>query len=806
MYKSYLKVAWRNLLRNKSYSIINIGGLAIGMTVAMLNGLWIWNELSYNKYFENYGRVAQIAETGFDFERGGTWVGTTMVYPLGTELIDNYSQHFKRIARTSWYGDYILSAGQNKLSANGLYVDSDFPDMFSFRMIRGVRSSLSKPQSVLISASASRALFGDEDPLNRTISINNKTEVTITGVYEDFPGNTQFSGVNFFAPMSLFLADNKWIEESALADWRNHFMKIYVELPEGKSFEEVNAQVKTALRFDPEDQAKATKAKRELYLYPMSEWYLHPPGLRTGQYEPIMMIRLVGAIGLFVLLLACINFMNLSTARSEKRAKEVGIRKTIGSVRQQLVQQFFSESLLVVCFAFILALTLATACLPKFNEIASKQIEIPLTNFWFWGAGIVFVILTSLLAGSYPAMYLSSFNPVKVLKGTFRMGMLAALPRKILVVFQFSISVILIIGTAIVYQQIQFAKNRPVGYDRNGLIMIPKRSAEFYGKYDVLRNEWKKTGAVLEVSESMGAVTEVVSGNNGWDWKGRNPNIDESFATLAVSHLHGKTAGWQFILGRDFDIEQASDSSAIIINESALNIMGLANPIGEPVTWTWWTDKRKMDYKIIGVVKDMVMDSPYAPVEPTVFYLRGFNGTPTWINIKVNPQVSLQEALPKIQAVFEKIIPSAPFEYKFADEEYALKFAKEERIGRLASIFAVLAIFISCLGLVGLASFVAEQRTKEIGIRKVLGASVSNLWQMLSKDFVVLVVISCLVATPMAYYFLSGWLQKFSYRTEISVWILMSTAIGAIALTVLTVSYQAIKAALMNPVKSLRSE
>lgn len=786
--------------------MINIGGLSIGMAVAMLNGLWIWHELSYNKYFDNYDRIAQIAETGADFERGGTWVGTTMVYPLGTELINHYAQHFKRIARTSWNGDYILSAGENKLSANGLYVDNDFPDMFSFRMIRGVRSGLANPQSVLISASASKTLFGDEDPLNRTMSINNKTEVTITGIYEDFPDNTQFRGLHFFALMNLFLAENKWIEERAQADWRNHFMKIYVELPDGKTFEDVNARVKTALRFDPQDQENATKANRELYLYPMSEWYLHPPGLRQGQQEPIRMISLVGAIGLFVLLLACINFMNLSTARSEKRAKEVGIRKTIGSVRKQLVQQFFSESLLVVCFAFIIALSLATACLPKFNEIASKQIEVPLANPWFWGSAIAFVILTSLLAGSYPAVYLSSFNPVKVLKGTFRIGMIGALPRKVLVVFQFSISVILIIGTAIVYQQIQFAKNRPVGYDRDGLIMIQKKSGDFYGKYEVLRNEWKNSGAVLEVSESMGPVTEVVSGNNGWDWKGRDPNVDKSFATLAVSHLHGKTAGWQFIAGRDFDIAQPNDSSGIIINESALRIMGLPNPVDEPVTWTWWMDKRKMDYKIIGVVKDMVMDSPYAPVEPTVFYLKGFNGTPSWINIKINPQFSLPAAIPKIEAVFKKIIPTAPFEYKFADEEYALKFAKEERIGRLALIFAVLAIFISCLGLVGLASFVAEQRTKEIGIRKVLGASVSNLWQMLSKDFIVLVAISCLVAIPLAYYFLSGWLQNFSYRTEIPIWILLSTGLGAITLTVLTVSYQAMKAALMNPVRSLRSE
>jgi ABC-type antimicrobial peptide transport system permease subunit len=417
------------------------------------------------------------------------------------------------------------------------------------------------------------------------------------------------------------------------------------------------------------------------------------------------------------------------------------------------------------------------------------------------------VIITSVLAGSYPALYLSSFNPIKALKGTFRTGRLSSLPRQILVVFQFSISVILIIGTAIVYQQIQFAKNRPVGYDREGLIMIKKKTAAFKGKYDVLRNELKNTGVVVEVSESMGPVTEVYSGNNGWDWKGRNPNIDESFATLAVSHTHGKTVGWQFINGRDFDLANASDSSGLIINESAAKLMGLKNPVDELVSWTWWQDKSKViNYKILGVIKDMVMASPYEPVEPTMFYLKGFNGTPGWMNIKIKPQISASEALPKIEAVFKKNIPSIPFEYKFADEEYTAKFAKEERIGNLATVFAVLAIFISCLGLLGLASFVAEQRTKEIGIRKVLGASVTGLWKMLSKDFVWLVIIACMVATPISYYLLNGWLQKFNYRTEISIWILITTSAGAIAVTLITVSYQAIKAALMSPVKSLKSE
>ena len=806
MYKSYFTIGWRNLLRNKGYAFINIGGLALGMAVAMLNGLWIWDELSYDKYFSNYGRIAQVAETGINLEEGGHWTGTVMTYPLSTALIEQYHQHFKRIGRVSWLVDGILSADDKKMSAKGFHADESVPEIFTLKMIKGSRTGLKAMPSILISASVAQLLFGSDDPINRTLRLNNRTDVTVTGVYEDFPANTEFTGIRFFATWNLFLSENKWIEQRAMTDWRNHFIKIYVELLPGSSLELVNAKVKNALQFDPADQDRAAQQHQELYLYPMSRWHLHPPSYRINHYNPIVMINLVGAIGGFVLLLACINFMNLSTARSEKRAKEVGIRKTIGSIRSQLINQFFTESFLIVLLALGVAIFLTTLLLPWFNELAGKQIAMPWTNSWFWLSGLAFALITSLLAGSYPALYLSSFNPIKALKGNFRIGRLASLPRQVLVVFQFSISVILIIGTAVIYQQIQFARNRPVGYDRKGLIMMRKKSNDFNGKYDILRNELKKTGAVVEMSESMGPVTEVFSGNNGWDWKGRDPNIDESFATLAVSHTHGKTVGWQFVDGRDFDLAQVGDSLGLVINESAARFMGLKNPVGEPVTWTWWMDKRVISYKILGVIKDMVMDSPYEPIEPTMFYLKGFNGTPDWINIKINPQVSVSEALPKIEAVFNKVVPAIPFEYKFVDDEYAEKFGKEERIGRLASVFAALAIFISCLGLLGLASFVAEQRTKEIGIRKILGASVAVLWKMLSREFVILVVIAFLFATPLAYYLMQNWLQKFEYRTEISIWVLLFTGAGAIGITLLTVSYQTIKAALTNPVESLKSE
>jgi len=537
----------------------------------------------------------------------------------------------------------------------------------------------------------------------------------------------------------------------------------------------------------------------------MKNWHLHPIKRDIADDKPVRMVRLVGIIGLFVLLLACINFMNLSTARSEKRAKEVGIRKTIGSMRKQLLYQFFSESLLVVIISFFLSCLLVSIFLPWFNDLSAKEMSMPLGNPYFWLISIGFIFITGMLAGSYPALYLSSFKPIKVLKGTFRTGRLAAVPRKALVVIQFTVSVALIISTIVVYRQVQFAKDRPVGYTREGVIMMEMRLGDFNGKYDLIRTELLNTGVVAEMSGSMGKVTEVASGNNGFDWKGRDANKEESFGTLGVTYDHGKTIGWQFVSGRDFSRNHATDSSGVIINEAALEYMGLKDPVGETITWKW-RENDPRPYTILGVIKDMVMESPYEPIEPTLFFIKPLNGGVNWINIKINPAVAVNTALPKIEAVFKKLVPAAPFDYKFVDQDYALKFAAEERISKLSGFFAVLAVLISCLGLFGLATFVAEQRTKEIGVRKVLGASVFNVWRLLSKEFAFLVIISLFIATPIAWYFMNNWLQNYQYRAELAWWIFVAAGMGALIITLLTVSFQAIKAAIANPIKSLRTE
>ncbi|MBC8152635.1 MAG: ABC transporter permease [Bacteroidetes bacterium] len=800
MLRNYLKIAWRNLLRNKVYSAINIGGLAVGMAVAMLIGLWVYDELSFNKHHQNYDRIAQVSERGIR-EDGRRYSNTSLPYPLATELKTSYQRFFKHILIAQQPEDYILTAGQTKLTRKGQFIEAGAPEMLTLPMLKGTWAGLTNPHSILLSASAANALFGDADPTGKLVKINADMDATVTGVYQDLPHNSEFNEIKFLAPFDLWTSANPWVKEQ---QWDNWFLSIYAQVQPNTDFDQVSAIIKDVELNkikNIEGRQEQIARQPQIGLLPMSRWHLYG-SYYVDDTGPVQMVWLIGLIGAFVLVLACINFMNLSTARSVKRAKEVGIRKAVGSLRGQLVSQFFSESFLVVLLAFVLSLLLAILALPSFNAIAAKQLTIPWTAYPFWLASILFVLVTGFLAGSYPALYLSSFQPVKVLKGVVIPGRFAAVPRKLLIVLQFTVSVTLIIGTLLVYRQIQHAKNRPIGYNKAGLLMVEKKTADFNGKHELLRSELKNTGVVSEVAESRSSATGITMWNGGFSRKGNAFDCPTGCGTLPVSAEYGQTVGWQFVSGRDFSKALATDSSGFIINESFVKLLGLKKPVGERVTWGPGQRTPKT-YTVLGVVKDMVALSPYKPTVPTVFFLED---NYSWINIRLNPAVSTIEALPKIEAVFKRIIPSAPFEYKFADQEYAAKFAAEERIGNLALVFAILAIFISCLGLFGLASFMAEARTKEIGVRKVLGASVLNLWGLLSKDFVVLVVIAVAIATPIAYYFLKNWLQQYQYRTELSWWIFAVSGAGALVITLLTVSFQSVKAALMNPVKSLRSE
>ncbi|GAB3525086.1 ABC transporter permease [Emticicia fontis] len=791
MISNYFKVAFRNLLKYKGYSFINIFGLAAGMAVTMLIGLWVYDEVSYDKYFKNYDRIGHIYQfVKFDAEKSTYDV---MPIPLAEELKRKYPD-FEAVSLSTYDYPILLASGEKKLMKRGNYVEPSFLDIFSVKMVSGNKDGLKDVNSILISESLAEDLFGMGNPLDKVIKIDNKASVKVAGVYENFPHNTFFKNVLFLAPWSLYesISDNVKKDKD---QWDSNSYQIYVQLKQGMDFDKVSAKIKDIRvnRADPPGY------RPEFFVHRMSKWHLYSDfkdGVNTGGL--IEFVWLFGIIGAFVLLLACINFMNLSTARSERRAKEVGIRKAVGSVRMQLVMQFFSESFLVVLFAFILSILIVQLVLPLFNQVADKQVGILWLNPFFWLSGLGFSLLTGLIAGSYPAFYLSSFQAVKVLKGTFRMGRFAAVPRKILVVLQFTVSVTLIIGTVIVFRQIQYTKNRTLGYNINKLIEVNMNTPELRKNFKVLKTDLMNSGAVYEVGVSSGSITGQSGGTTNIFWKGKSPEGKPLLMSNMVSYEYGKTIGWNVVQGRDFSRAFGTDSSAMIINETALKLMGFKNPLNELVT------SLGKEYRVIGVIKDMVKESPFRPVNPSFFVVNS-QGINT-ISVKLAPEMGTSEALSKIETIFRRHNPDSPFEYSFVDELYGKKFGDIERIGKLALSFTVLAVLISCLGLFGLASFVAEQRTKEIGVRKVLGASVAHLWALLSKDFVVLVIISLFIASPIAYYFMSQWALRYEYRAGLSWWIFAAAGAGALLITLLTVSFQAIKAALLNPVKSLKSE
>jgi putative ABC transport system permease protein len=794
MYKSYFKIGWRNLVKNKGYSFINIGGLAMGMAVALLISLWVYDELSFNKYHENHGTLAQVYRSLI--WGGEKYASTSHVTGLGTLLKTEYGSHFKNVAMVrGGTEERVVAFGENKFTQSGYFMQTEGAEMLTLNMIQGTWQGLKEMKSIFLSESLAKKLFGDADPINQVVMMDAKWDLKVTGVYEDLPNNSTFNDASYFAPLDLYI--DGW---GSLDAWDNYFVYIFVQLFPNGDFEKTSEIIKDVMTAHVDEET--LQSKPEVFLHPMSQWHLNAE-FKNGELVPskrMMSVWYYSAIGIFVLLLACINFMNLSTARSEKRAKEVGIRKSIGSLRSQLIQQFFGETLLVAMIAAIISLLVVQLSLPWFNDVSDKNISLPITNPVFWLGVVGFTLFTGLLAGSYPALYLSSFNAIKVLKGTFKAGAFAMIPRRVLVVVQFTVSITLTIGTIIVYQQIQFAKNRPVGYSRNNLLGMRAASPEYKGQYHALRNELKNTGAVEEIAEANYSIIDTRGNNGGFSW--HDKKYDATFNTIFVTHEYGKAIGWEFVDGRDFSREFASDLSGIIINESALEILGIENPVGESINWS--PSDNRGDYKILGVVKDMVKGSPYEPTNPSIIFLS--ENDMQWLYIKMKPTASAHEALPKIRSVLASIVPSAPFDYTFADEAYGAKFRAEERIGKLATLFSGLALLISCLGLFGLASFMAEQRTKEIGIRKIMGASVTNLWRMLSKDFVVLVLVSCGLAIPISFYFMNSWLGQYEYRTTISWNVFAITGIGALVITLLTVSFQAIKAALMNPVKSLRSE
>ena len=798
MIRNYFKIAWRNLRKHKVYSFINIFGLALGMAVTIMIGLWIASELNFNSYFKNKDRIGQLYQT-FTVN-GVTDTGNAIPQPLEGVLRSDYGEHFEHIVMSSWNDDRYLKYQDINISESGNFMQEGAVAMLNLEVVKGAQNGLIAPNSIMLSERTARTLFGDQDPIGKIVTVVNQFPMEVTSVYKNIPQGNSLEDVNYIMPWKFYNSSYGWVKRSR-DDWGNNSFQMYVQIAQGSSI----AQVDKAIKMSKQKAHLPSKDfDIKMVLHPMKDWHLrgsYKNGVQSGgRIENVWMF---GIIGLFVLILACINFMNLSTARSEKRALEVGIRKSIGSSRVQLIKQFLSESFLVVCIAFMLAVGLVLLTLSGFNALANKSISFPWGSMQFWSYAALFVIVTALISGSYPALYLSSFKPIKVLKGTFKMGRFSALPRKVLVVVQFTVSVALIIGTMVVMSQINYSKDRPIGYEREGLIQIPIFSEDFFDKYEMMRNQFLSSGAVSEMASSGAPTTEVWSNRSGYEWEGKSPDFQDDFAVTEVSYDYAKTLNLKFIAGRDFDRAFATYSTAVILNESAVKYMGITDPIGKLLTDG--DEDEIVPKTIIGVVEDLVVQSPYEPVKQHIYEFDNANNSAVYL-LRLNENNSVASNLETVEKVFKTNFPDVPFTYDFVDEEYAAKFASQERVANLARIFTILAILISCLGLFGLASFVAEQRTKEIGVRKVLGATVTNLWMLLSKDFIILVGIALCIAAPLAYYFMSNWIQKFTYRTDISIAIFLIAGFGAILLTVITVSAQAIKAAVANPVKSLRTE
>ena len=792
MLTTYFKIAIRNLFRNKGFSAINITGLAVGMAAAILILLWIQNEYSYDSFHKNKDRIYEVwNRVPFDGEISCDDGVSAPTAPA----IEKDLPEVERAVRVNQGNSFLLSVGDKKLIIQGNAVDTGFLQMFSFPMLKGnPYTALNGPYSVVLTEKTAKSLFGNKEAMGKIIKFDNKDNFTVTGILKDLPNNTRFD-FEYLLPWSSI----KYGEGQDLG-WNDNSTPTYVMLKPNAKYATVASKIK-GLKQKYSDEAK--KMKWELFLYPLERWRLYS-SFTDGEEDAggrSTFVKLFGIISGFILLIACINFMNLSTARSEKRAKEVGIRKVSGARKSSLIGQFIGESVLIAFLAGILAIILVQISLPGFNQFIGKKLFVDFSNIHTWISFFGFILFTGLLAGSYPAFFLSSFQPVKVLKGTFKKADAFITPRKALVVLQFTFAVILIICTIIVKQQIDYAGKREAGYNKDNLIYhfmtgdIPKN-------YLLIKNELLSSGVAKSITKTNSPLTAVWSNGWGQNWEGKDPNDNTSFERFLADEGLGATAGLQFIQGRDFDLKKfPTDSTAMIINESSLKIMKFENPIGKIV------EDLGIKWHIVGVIKDFILTNPYQPIRPLLICgAKSSFMTFQVIHVKLNGNNSTAQNLKKTEEIFKKYNPEYPVEYKFVDEAYAQKFEDEQRQGTLAAAFAGLTIFISCLGLLGLASYVAENRTKEIGVRKVLGASVRGIVQLLSIEFLVLVFIAILIASPIAWWAMNGWLENFAYRIEIQWWMFVFSGSLAVIIALLTISFQAIKAAVANPIKSLRTE
>ncbi|MDX2303527.1 MAG: ABC transporter permease [Microscillaceae bacterium] len=785
MLKNYLKITLRSLWQQKTYSFINIFGLAVGLSSTILILLWVADEMSYDRFHQKEAHLFKAMNRGVFDGKLQCWHATPSL--LGPALKKEFPE-IVETTRMNWTSPKLLAVGEKRLHIDGAEVDPGFLTMFSFPLLQGdPQTALQGIQSIVIAESLAKKLFGRQNPMNRVIRLENRDNFTVKGVMKDLPKNTEFD--------FEFLISWEYLKKIGedYAFWGNNSYKTYVETLPGTSAEAVNRKIR-----DITIRNSQKEEDTEVFLHSIQNWRLYSEfengKISGGRIEYVHLFSIIAA---FILLIACINFMNLATARSEKRIKEVGIRKTIGAARSSLILQFLGESTLVAAFALVLAVVITELVLPSFNLLTEKQLFIQYTNPLFWVIALFFILFTGLLAGSYPAFYLSSFQPVKVLKGTYLAGRSAVLPRKILVVVQFTFSISLIISTIVIYQQIQYAKNRLNGYEKESLV-FHFFTGDIAKNFELIKAELIDKGIATAACKTNHPITSANSNTWGVHWEGKNPKEKILFEQMTADVDFAKTMGIQLSEGRDLDLKTfKTDSSACLMNETAIKTMRMKDPIGKSV------DYEGNRYRIVGVVKDFIWGSPYAPIRP--MFVRAENWFQV-ITIRLNKHLKTEEAMKKAAKVFEKYNPYYPFEPRFVDAEYARKFKNEQLIGTLSNLFAFLTVIISCLGLFGLAAYTAELRTKEIGIRKVLGARVVGIVVLLSKDFLRLVIIAFLIASPLTWWLMQQWLEDYTYRVEISWWIFALAGLLSVLIALLTVSYQAVRASMTNPVHALRYE
>ncbi len=786
MFKNHIKVAWRNLWKNKGYSSLNIFGLAIGITCASLIFLWVEDEVNFDSVFTKQDNVYQVVVNS-KFEGEWRTFGDTPG-PLAQDSKDEIPEIVKA-ARTS-NGNMLFTIGDNAIKRSGSYVDADFIDIFSLHFVEGnMEGALSRPDAIVLTQKTASDLFGKNTTvLNKTLRVNNMNNYVVTGVVEDLPKNTTF-GFEWLAPFERFNEgeDNEWMKE-----YGNNFANTFVELTPESDYLAVDTKVRELL---PE---KLEDPDSYFFLHPMKDWHLRSNfenGAKVG--GQIVFVRLMALIALIILLIACINFMNLATARSEKRAKEVGLRKVLGSSKKRLISQFIAEALMTASLAAVVSVVFLLVMLPQFNSLVEKQLELRLFDAAHLLSLLSITLISGLLAGWYPAFYLSSFRPAEVLKGVRTKQGSAGAIRKGLVVAQFAVSIVFIISTIIVYQQIQHIKSRDLGFTKENLIKIPV-SGDMIKNFNPIRSEMMASGMIENVA--LLSTHLLSDGYNGTNlvWQGGTDTKDVLVSFRYISSDFFKTAGMQIVEGRGFSDDVSKDSTNTLISQSFEKLMGEGSAVGKTVLRYGTT------YNVIGVVKDYLYGDMYGTSDPVMFF--NDPSYAQYVYVKTKSGTEMTKTLADMEKVMKTHNPAFPFEYEFVDDSFNSRLKSEKMMGSLSQIFALLAIIISCLGLFGLSAYTAEQRRKEIGVRKVLGSSVTGIVNLLSKDFLGLVLIALLVAGPLAYWLMKNWLQSFAYRIEINLWVFALAGFSAICIALLTVSFQAIKAALANPVNSLRSE